>query len=185
MALDLTWDLFVVVFFLVIIAYSFIIGKNQTMKVIISTYVAILAAEGIGNIVEKYLIGADPLIEIFTVSKLASALIILKIAIFVFTIVLLATKGGFEINLEEEKSTFLYVAMTSVYGVLSAGLIVSTILIYTSGVSMIEGTVDLTNTIIYPVYESSFLVRQMINNAHTWFSLPAIALIFSSFTSKA
>jgi len=184
MELDLTWDLFVVVFFLVIIAYSFIIGKNQTMKVIISTYVAILAADGVGSIVEKYLVGSDPLIQIFTVDKISSALIILKIAIFVFTIVLLATRGGFDINLDEEKSAFLYIAMTSVYGILSAGLIVSTVLIYTSGVSMIEGTVDLTNTIIYPVYQSSFLVRQMINHAHTWFALPAIALIFSSFTNK-
>lgn len=185
MALDLTWDLFVLVFFLVIIAYSFIIGKNQTMKVIISTYVAILAADGIGSIIEKYLIGADPLIQIFSIDRLSSALIVTKIAIFVCTIVLLATRGGFEISLSEEKSTFLYLAMTSFYGVLSAGLIVSTVLIYTSGVSMIEGTVDLTNTVIYPVYQSSFLVRQMINNSHTWFSLPAVALIFSSFTSKS
>lgn len=185
MELDLTWDLFVVVFFLIIIAYSFIIGKNQTMKVIISTYVAILAADGIGSIVEKYLIGVNPLIQIFTVDKLSSALIILKIAIFVFTIVLLATRGGFDINLDEEKSTFFYIAMTSVYGILSAGLIVSTILIYTSGVSMIEGTVDLTNTVIYPVYQTSFLVKQMINQSHTWFSLPAVALIFSSFTNKS
>ncbi len=185
MNLDLTWDLFVVVFFLVILAYSFIIGKNQTMKVIISTYVAILAADGIGNIVEKYLIGTNPLIQIFTVDKLASALIIFKISVFVFTIVLLATRGGFDINLDEEKSTFLYLAMTSVYGVLSAGLIVSTVLIYTSGISMVEGTVDITDTIIYPVYQSSFLVRQMMNYSHTWFSLPAIALIFSSFTNKS
>jgi hypothetical protein len=185
MALDLTWDLFVVVFFLVIVAYSFIIGKNQTMKVIISTYVAILAADGIGSIIEKYLVGTDPIIQIFTVDKIASALIVFKIAVFVFTIVLLSTRGGFDINLDEEKSTFLYLTMTTVYGILSAGLIVSTVLIYTSGVSMIEGTVDLTNTVIYPIYQTSFLVRQMINQSHTWFSLPAIALILSSFLNKS
>ena len=180
MALDLTWDLFVVVFFLVIIAYSFIIGKNQTMKVIISTYVAILAADGIGGFIEKYLISADPIIKIFTVERLSLSLVILKILVLVFAIVFLTTRGGFEITLNEEKSTFLYLTMTGVYGILSAGLIVSTILIYTSGVSMVEGTIDLTNTMIYPVYQSSFLVRQMIDLSQVWFSLPALALSFSS-----
>lgn len=154
------------------------------MKVIISSYVAILAADGIGNIIEKYLIGVDPLIKIFTVDKVASALIILKISVFVFTIVLLATRGGFDINLEDEKSPFIRLTMTAMYGILSAGLIVSTILIYTSGVSLVEGTIDLTNTVIYNVYQSSYLVKQMINYYNVWFSLPALVFAFSSLTRR-
>lgn len=180
MTLNLTWDLFIIVFFIVIIAYSFIIGKNQTMKVIIASYIAILAADGIGNIIEKYLVGVDPILKIFTVESVSSSLIILKIAVFVFTIVLLATRGGFDINLDKEKSPFLNVMMTGGYGILSAGLIVSTILIYTSGISIVEGTVDITNTMIYEVYQTSFLVKQMINYYNVWFSLPAIVFGFAS-----
>ena len=150
------------------------------MKVIISSYVAILAADGIGNIVEKYLIGVDPIIKVFTVDKVSSALIVLKIAIFVITIVLLATRGSFDINLDEDKSPFLRLIMTTIYGILSAGLIVSTILIYTSGISLVQGTVDISNTMIYEVYQNSFLVKQMINYYNVWFSLPAIVFGFSS-----
>ena len=50
MEINLSWDLFVIVFFAVIIAYSFIIGRNQTLKVIIASYIAILASDGIGNL---------------------------------------------------------------------------------------------------------------------------------------
>ena len=54
MNLNLSWDLFILVFFAVVVAYSFIIGKNQTLKVILGTYLAVLCADGMGNLFGKY-----------------------------------------------------------------------------------------------------------------------------------
>ncbi len=50
MNIQLTWDLFILVFFVVIVAYSLIIGRGNTLKVILGTYVAALAADAFGNI---------------------------------------------------------------------------------------------------------------------------------------
>jgi hypothetical protein len=61
--LRLSWDLFIIVFFGVIIAYSFIIGRNQTLKIIIATYMAILTADGLGNLFQTYLLPTAPSLQ--------------------------------------------------------------------------------------------------------------------------
>ena len=181
MDIQLTWDLFIIVFFAVIIAYSFIVGKNQTVKIILSSYIAILAADGFGNLVNQYLVGYNPLIGLFTRIGGDHAIIILKIGIFVSTIVLLATRGAFNITMARERSGFVSLIMTSTYAVLSAGLIVSTILIYISGLSLFSGNVNLANSSVIEIYQQSYLVRSMINNYNVWFTLPVMGFIISSF----
>src|SRR3989338_9746477 len=163
MEINLSWDLFVVVFFTVIIAYSFIIGRNQTLKIIISSYIAILAADGIGNLIERYLIGQVTSGSGATLSASESSLIILKIVIFVFTIVLITTRGRFAINVGKMHSSFIGIALTLTYGILSAGLITSTILIYASGSSLVSESKLIMNEAVLAIYHQSELVRLMIN----------------------
>jgi lipoprotein signal peptidase len=59
MNLLLSWNLFIIAIFIVIIAYSYIIGINKTVKTIIASYLAILAADGIGNIFKDYFLTSD------------------------------------------------------------------------------------------------------------------------------
>ena len=54
MDIKLSWDLFIAVFFIIIVAYSFIIGLNGTIKVILGTYIAIVCADAIGLIFELF-----------------------------------------------------------------------------------------------------------------------------------
>ncbi|MFH1012571.1 MAG: hypothetical protein V1760_02385 [Candidatus Peregrinibacteria bacterium] len=182
MEINLSWDLFVIVFFTVIIAYSFIIGRNQTLKIIIASYIAILAADGIGSLLDRYLIGDTALVDT-GLTNTESSLIVIKIMIFVFTIVLITTRGRFAINMGNTGSGMLNLALTMTYGILSAGLITSTILIYASGSSLVEGG-ELLNQAVLDIYRESQLVRLMINNYSVWFSLPAITFVVSSFLTS-
>ena len=59
-----TWDLFIIVFFGLVITYSFIIGKHEAVKIIISTYISILAVEGIGNVIERLTGDSRPLLSV-------------------------------------------------------------------------------------------------------------------------
>lgn len=179
MEINLSWDLFVIVFFTVIIAYSFIIGRNQTLKIIIGSYIAILASDGIGSLIERYLIGEKALVNT-GLTNTESSLIILKIVIFVFTIVLITTRGRFNINMGNYDSGMMSLGLTLIYGILSAGLITSTILIYASGSSLVEGG-ELINQAVLGLYHESQLVRLMINNYNAWFALPAVVFVASSF----
>lgn len=184
MEINLDWDLFIIAFSLVIIAYTFMIGKYQSLKIILSSYISILTADGIGNLVEKYLIGDDPAINVFVAQGENQSLIVLKIAIFVILTILLATRGGFGIVISQEKSRFFSFVTTFVYGILSAGLIISTILIYVSGSSMVEATSIFVNNPLTTIEASSRLVRVMTENYNIWFSMPAVAFIFTSFLGE-
>lgn len=157
------------------------IGKYQTLKIILSSYMAILASDGIGNLIEKYLIGENPALNVFVAQGENKSIIVLKIAIFVVLTIVLATRGAFGIVVSQEKSRFVSFMVTISYGILSAGLIISTILVYVSGVSLVEATNLLGTNPLPSIAESSRFVRVMIENYNIWFSLPAIAFIFSSF----
>jgi len=181
MEINLSWDLFVIVFFTVIIAYTFIIGRNQSIKIIISTYIAILAADGVGNLIERYFLGEKPPIQTFDFTSGEGNLILIKIIIFILCIVLITVRGKFQINVSKSDSTMMRVILALTYGVLSAGLITSTILIYASGASLVQESNVIMNQAVLDIYENSKLVRLMINNYNVWFSLPAVAFVISSF----
>ena len=184
MEINLSWDLFVIVFFAVIIAYSFIIGRNQTLKIIIASYIAILTADGIGNLIKHYFIERGSVVEGVSIPADDSNLVVLKIFIFVLTIVLVSTRGRFTMNMSRPNSSVMNVILSLTYGILSAGLITSTILIYTSGASLVQETGVIINETVLAMYRDSTMVQTMINNYNVWFSLPAITFVISSFLGE-
>jgi len=185
MDLKLSWDLLILILFAVIIAYSFIIGRNGTLKIIISTYIAILAADAFANLSEKYIFGQRPLLNLFTLTEnTGDILITLKILVFIFTIVILTVRGCFIIDLIEENSSIMRIAYTSLFGFLSAGLIVSTLLMYISGHSLVSGTLNIMNESVATMYQKSIFMQQMIDNYNYWFALPAICFVLISFTKR-
>jgi len=111
-------------------------------------------------------------------------LVVIKIFIFVFTIVLIATRGRFQINMDRSGSSIMNVILNLTYGILSAGLITSTILIYTSGASLVQETGMVMNEAVLTMYRDSMMVQTMINNYNIWFSLPAITFVISSFLGE-
>lgn len=172
----LSWDLLILVFFAVVIAYSFIIGRNQALKVIISTYMAVLTADGIGSLFQTYLLPAAPSLQ---GEQGIQTLILLKMFIFVLVIVLLVIKGGYRVDLLPESSLVTRVLSNLSFGFLCAGLMVSTLLVYLTGGSFVAGTLSTAaNT---NLYQESSMVKLMIDNYNIWFALPAIAIVVLSF----
>lgn len=179
----MSWDLFVIVFFAVIIAYSFIIGRNQTLKIIIASYIAILTADGVGNLISRYFMH-ETTISPVTANGSVNSLVIVKIFIFVLTIVLVSTRGRFTMNMAKPASSMMNLILNMTYGILSAGLITSTILIYTSGSSLVQESGVVMNEAVMAMYRNSIMVQTMINNYNVWFSLPAITFVISSFLGE-
>src|SRR3989344_9420100 len=101
MDLTLSWDLFIVFFFSVITAYSFIIGKHQTLKILVAVYIAILATQGIGNVLMRFSAESEPVYRILSVMGVninISTLSVAKLVIFMVSIVSVALKGGFSVE---------------------------------------------------------------------------------------
>lgn len=179
MELVLSWDLFITIFFAIIVAYSFIVGKNQTIKVVLCAYLAILFSDGIGNLVESHLSGKSPLLDMLIRYAGEDIFVIGKVLLFVFTIVFLTVRGGFSIDMPEEKG-FVKLVITFLFGVLSAGLIVSTILMFVSGYSLIVGGPVIDASTIAEIRNQSQLVELMVDHYNWWFSLPALTFFIFS-----
>ncbi|MBT4384140.1 hypothetical protein HOD30_00145 [Candidatus Peregrinibacteria bacterium] len=176
MNLHLSWDLFIIVFFSLVMTYSMIIGRNSSIKVLIVTYMAILTADGLGNLFDQYLLPAAPSLQ---GESGVQALILIKIAVFVLTILLLVIKGGFRVDMVPEKSMVSRVISTLTFGFLNSGLMVSTLLVYLTGDSFVSGA--LNSALKTNLYAESELVQVMIDNYNVWVAVPAIALVIVSF----
>jgi hypothetical protein len=68
-------------------------------------------------------------------------------------------------------------------GLLSAGLMMSAMLIFVSGSSLVTNIVMLNNPLT-AIYAQSRLVRIMLDFANIWFFLPGVTLIGLSFLQK-
>lgn len=180
MTLSPTWDLFVIVFFIIIIAYSYIIGRNSTIKVILASYIAILTSNGLGNFLNQFLANR-PFINFLPQNYGVSSISVFKISIFILVTLLLVLRGAFTVGVASQRTRLMSLFMNLVYGFMSAGLIVSTLIIY-----LTEGSIDIapnaeTLTQSANIEFLSPMIATMVNNYSLWFSLPAIIFMIASF----
>lgn len=184
MNVELSWDLFVLVFFVVIVAYSFIIGTNNTLKVIVGTYVAALAADALGNLLGKALNDSpalDPVLAFAQVGTESEAVVFVKVIAFVLMVILFAVRGAFEVDAIEDRSFPVRTIINALYAGMSAGLIISVILVFVSGVSFVGGgNPETPGTALWDLYNQSQLIRSILSNAYLWFSVPALAFLVHS-----
>lgn len=190
MDIHLSWDLFIVVFFVVIVAYSLIIGRDNTLKVILGTYVAALTADAAGSFFGKYFSGSALFVQLLKFASLgteSAAVIFLKVLIFVSLVILFAVKGAFFVQTTSDRSGPIRFIISCLYAVMSAGLIVSVVLVFVSGVAFVGGTgAQSTGTAIWSMYNQSGLVKSIVLNSYFWFAAPALAfLVQSIYTKKA
>lgn len=188
MDIRLSWDLFVMVFFIVIVAYSFIIGRDNTLKVILGTYVAAIAADACGNIFEAYFAGSAvflKLLQFAAVGNEQEAVILVKVIVFVTLVILYAVKGAFEVRTVDDRSSIIRIVLLVIYAVMSAGLIISVILVFVSGVSLVGGgDSETTSTALRSLYTRSKIIRILLGNAYMFFALPALSFLIHSLYSK-
>lgn len=180
----LSWDLFVIVFLVTIIAYSFIIGRNNTLKVIVGTYIAALAADAIGNIFGLYFTGSKFVAKVFNNSIVANdleAVILLKVFLFIVLVILFSVKSAFSVNTDSNRSGVIRLAILFLLGFLCAAFIMSTLIVYASGVSFVSGSVTGINTEMTLLFKESRLIKILAQYYNFWFALPAFALIGASF----
>lgn len=186
MDLRLTWDLFIIVFFGIVVAYSFIIGRNNIFKVILGTYVGALGADALGNILSNTFLRSEGLMKLFRLANVGSeeeATLLIKVVAFIAIIVLLSVRGAYEIDVANNESMGLKIMLNMTLGFLNACLIVSTVLIFVSGSSLILGNPEVMTATFNDIYVQSNLATILIDNYSVWFVLPIASFIFMSFFS--
>jgi len=186
MGLELSWDLFIIVFFGIIVAYSFIIGRNNNLKVIIATYIAALTADAVGNLFGNTLAISESfmkLMKIFYITTAVEAVVLVKIIFFMTVIVLLSVRGAYSVAVVNNGSAGVRMIINLIFGFLNACLIVSIALVFISGASFISGGLG-ASPAFQDIYNQSHLAKILIDHYSIWFLLPAGAFIGMSFASS-
>jgi hypothetical protein len=184
MNLTLSWDLFIIVFFAIVITYTFIIGKKESVKVIVSTYIAIVAVQGLGNVLQRLMNGVpSPTLSMLGLSSNIPFLSILKLVLFIVIIVLLTIHGGIDIHYAKE-SLVTNIVITVLCGFATASLLLATLLTYVSNLPLLDTSLPNLAS-LSPIIRQSMLMQIMILNQDVWFALPAIVLIAAGFAGKS
>ena len=182
MNLTLSWDLFIIVFFALVITYSFIIGKKESLKIILSSYIAIVAVQGLGNFGERVL-GFSETQSVLSgvgIPLDTTAISIIKLVIFITVVVFLAVRAGLHVDHAHDGGAFVNVGMTALCGFATAGLLLATLLTFIAGAPLLDMHVT-TTPALAAVLSKSTLMTIMIENLDLWFTLPAAVLIGGGF----
>ncbi|MFA7681470.1 MAG: hypothetical protein WCX61_00400 [Candidatus Peribacteraceae bacterium] len=183
MDITLSWDLFVIVFFAMVIAYSFIIGKHESVKIIIATYIATVAVQGLGNIIERITGNSQPVLIVLGLSVDTSLLAILKLVIFVAIIIVIVIRGGIDVRYDKEPHSALNALFTGLFGCATAGLLLSTLLTFITGSPLLDANLS-QSIATSALLEQSKLMQLLILNQDLWFSFPALLLVGVGFLSS-
>ncbi len=184
MNLTLSWDLFIIVFFAIVITYTFIIGKNQSVRVIIATYIAIVGVQGIGNLLQRVVgdTGASTM-QMLGISAGFPVLSTTKLLLFVILMILLTIHGGFDVHYAKE-SIWVNIIITALCGFATAGLLLCAILTYAVNLPLLDINMPHVAT-LSPLIIQSPLMQLMVLNQDLWFSLPALVLIGAGFAGNS
>lgn len=177
MEVALTWDLLIIIFFVVIMSYSYIVGQNGTIKIILSSYIAMLAANGIGNLLMKYLNLSEPIIKLVETSPEFNG-VIFKIFLFILMTLILVLKGGFIVDMGRHYPFPIRMLILTIFGFLSAGLMMSTVLVFIAGGA--NGLVSGSLHEVVQIPAQTVFVRSLIEYYNFWFAAPAVAFVIMS-----
>lgn len=184
MHLTLSWDLLVIIFFATIVAYSFIVGRDSSVKIIVAAYIAIVAVQGTGNVLMQLSASSEGAWSTVGLSMGDQWIALTKIGLFVAVILFLALRGGFDMHYMKDIPGIWDTLLTGVFGCATAGLILSTLLTYIAGKPILAmdlgGAVPLT-----PLLAQSTLITVMVDYQSLWFAFPAILLLAMGFFSTA
>ncbi len=180
MTISPTWDLFIIVFFGLVITYSFIIGKHEAVKIIISTYIAILAVEGIGNVIERVTGDSRPLLSVMGLNVDGDILTAVKLVVFVALIIFITIRSGLQVDYHKDPGGPTNVLLTALFGFATAGLLLISLFIFVADVRILDPNIEQMEA-ISSLLSKSKLMQVMILNQDLWFSLPALLLISVGF----
>lgn len=186
MNLTLSWDLFIAVFVALVVAYSFIIGKHESVKVIVAAYIAIVAVHGIESLFVRY----SPLLQgtlgTLQIPLTPMTVVLGKLTLFIVALILLTLRGGLAVSYQGEPGVVMNTFITGMLGIAKAGLLLSTLMTYVAGVPLFRAAHASASAApwIAPLLSQSMILRMMLEERDVWFALPALVLLFVDILSK-
>lgn len=156
-----SWDLFITLFFIIAIAYGFMLQREKIVATMVSVYVALVISQIFGGTVYQFLQGDKTIFGSLFVRSSASPFTV-QTLVFLAVIVLLTMRSG--LAAARAKGILSPIELFG-YSFLTAGLIVSSILSFMPAE---------TRTAIV---QQSHLIKRIVDLQIWWLILPVIGLV--------
>lgn len=179
MEVALTWNLVILAVAVMLFSYSFIIGQDHTIKLILSIYIAILTSDGIASLLQTFVFDPSPGWQALLAGREEAFFVWLRVGLLLMAAVVFVAKSGFHVTMGQHEKWSTRMLIHAVFAGLSALLFLSTTLIYLSGNSFVEGMT--TEALSLSIYEQSLLAQILVDYYQLWFSLPAMVFLVTSF----
>ena len=160
-----SWDLFITLFFIIGLAYGFILQREKIVATLMSVYAALMVSQLLVDPVGQFFKGDKTLFNQIWIRSDTSPFTI-RMVLFIGIIVLLSAKGGLGSARGRGIVSHLEVL---VYSALNTALIVSSIFMF-----LPEPTRD-------AYAAGSKLVQMLVGHYDWWIMLPVVALVFFGF----
>jgi hypothetical protein len=105
---------------------------------------------------------------------------IIKTALFLLAVILLAVRGGITVECEEHGNSITAIALTGLFGFTTAGMLVVTLLAFVANRPLLDPNILYAAPIAGVIQQSTFM-EIIAANQDLWFSLPAILLLALGF----
>ncbi|PIP65189.1 hypothetical protein COU77_00810 [Candidatus Peregrinibacteria bacterium CG10_big_fil_rev_8_21_14_0_10_49_16] len=181
MQVTLTWDLLIIIFFAIVMTYSLIIGRNESIKIITATYIATIVTHGVGGYIEQLSQQSHIILRTLGIAIDSTTILAIKLLVFIVTIVLIAVQGGIDVDYEDSGATDTGIA--AVLGFATAALLLINLFTVLGQLPLLDPRMT-TIPPLLTVAKQSLLAATMISYQHFWFTLPALILIATSFIGR-
>ena len=173
-SLTLSWDLIIVVFFAVIMSYVFMVGSTQAVRLIVATYIAVIATEGLAIVLGRLIGSPAEMLSSIGMPADPSVVSLGKVFCILLGMLVVLVRSGLEVSWTKGNGSIMRIIATTLLGFSAAGLIASAILAAIAG-SGILGSIVPESGQILP--SSTSLTELLIGNRAVWYALPAFVLI--------
>ncbi len=182
MEIALTWNLVLLAILSMLFAYNFLLGQNSTIKLSLSIYIAMFTADGVAKIIKDILFENSATLQSLFGAYEMDIFRVMRVGLFLIAIIIFVVKGAFHISLNNQEHWGLRMLVQMLFALLSAMLLLATILIYLSGNSFVEGIIFAREI---KIFGDSLIAQILIDYYQVWFTLPAIAFLVTSFLSTS
>lgn len=155
--MTLSWDLFIILSFVVMGVYGFLLGRGRVFNILINSYVGFLVAFELGDFAFDYLSRASQLSHSVNITLFGAKIFVFALVIFVLTL------NSELIGIRDDAPTSKF--WTVLYGLLAAGLILSSVFALMGGVEQAN------------LYTSSSLAMRVTDLRLAWLIAPILAVI--------
>ncbi len=161
-------DLSLIVFFAVVISFVFIVGRQQSVRLIIATYIAVIACEGFGIVSARLLGNPQLALGAIGIPFASSTAALLKIFFVAVTIIIFMVRSGVDVAYTKEVNRYFDLGATVLFGFSTAGLIASTMLLYAAKGGFLTFSL---------LQSQATLLGLLVLNQPLWFALPAFLIV--------